>query len=151
MPELASAGPPSVSPGTPEIAASGRTPVPPGTPVVASAKPGDDVDDSPADNPPMESQALLSSSESEPLASSAPPDPQPQRSEFGLIRHNRFSRRNPAPMLEALAAIHRKATAPAPVPSGRAPRDRSPITGDPPDAPPPPSSDHGTPDPGSAT
>ena len=78
--------------------------------------------------------------------------PQPQRK----TRYSRsIGRRTLAPMPEALVAIHRRATAPAPapLPSGRVSRDRSPITGGPPDTPPPPPppSDHGTPDLGSAT
>ena len=72
--------------------------------------------------------------------------PQPQRT----TRYGRSIGRKPAPMPEALVAIHRRATAPAPIPSGRVSRDRSPITGGPPDTP-PPLSDLGTPDLGSAT
>ena len=60
--------------------------------------------------------------------------PQPQRK----TRYSRsIGRRKPAPMPEALVAIHSRATAPAPIPSGRVSRDRSPITGGPPATPPP--------------
>lgn len=135
MPEFASAGPPAVSPDMPETAAVGLTPV-------SLSTLGADVDNSPVDVL-LDSQPLFSSRET---ASSAP-----SRSEFGSICRHRLSRRNPAPMPEALVAIHRKATAPTPVPLGRATGDRSPIVGDPPDAPPPPPLDLGTPDPGSAT
>ena len=74
---------------------------------------------------------------------------EPPRSQRESRYSRPIARRKPSPMPEALAAIHRKATAPAPVPSGRVARDRSPISGDPPDT--PPLSDHGTPDLGSAT
>ena len=147
MPESASAGP--VPLGTPVSASADPVPTPPGDPELASTQ---STDDSPSEVTPLESQPLFSSSESQPLTSSAASDPKTQRSEsrFGPIHHSIFSRRNPAPMPEALAAIHRKATAPAPIPTGSAARGRSPISGDPPDA----SlllSDLGMPDPGSAT
>ena len=63
---------------------------------------------------PTESQSLFSTLESPPPLQSA------ESSGFGPIRPpKRFARRTPAPMPEALAAIHRRATMPAPVPSGR--------------------------------
>lgn len=59
--------------------------LPPGDREFASAEP---ADDSPADVTPMESQPLLSSTESEPLGFSVLQDPKPQhsKSRFGLIR-----------------------------------------------------------------
>ena len=145
MPESASAGPTPL--GTPVSASAEAVPTPPGDPELTEP-----TDDSPPDTTPLESQPLFSSSESQSLTSSADPDPKSQRSQsrFGPIRRSIFSRRNPAPIPEALAAIHRKATAPAPIPTGSAARSRSPISGDPPDAS-PPSPDLGMSDPGPAT
>ena len=138
--------------GTPESASAGTNSAPP-----ASAE--DPEIESTADDPkmestadslpdaPPESQPLFFSSEESPASVAVPePDPCPQRpSRRGLV-----SRHTPAPMTEPLAALRRKATTPAPIPSDRGSRDWSPISGDPPDAPPPPS-DLGTFDPGSAT
>ena len=77
---------------------------------------------------------------------------EPSRSQREPRYSRPIARRKPAKIQEALAALHRKVTAPANVPSGRVVRGRSPISGDPPDPPPPsPPSDHGTPDLGSAT
>lgn len=144
-PESASAGPASI--GMPESASADLDP--PGDPERISTEP---TDDSPPDNTPMESQPLFSSSEPQSQTSSLDLDPesQPSKSRFGPMRRSLFSRRNPAPMPEALAAIHRRATAPAPIPTGSASRDRSPVSVDPPDAT-PPLPDLGIPDPGSAT
>ena len=105
------------------------------------------------DNVAMESQPLFSSTEPEPSVElSAPPDPiQQEQSGFGPMRSGRrSSRRHPAPTPEPLLALHRRATNPAPVPSGRAARDISAVSVDSLPAPPSTSSDHGN-DPGSVT
>ena len=116
----------------PESAAAGSTPVP-DTPEPASVGPS-------TAPPDEESQLLFSASEE----SSSPLSQRESRYNRPIVR------RKPAPMPEALAALHRKATAPAPVPTGRVSRDRSPISRDPTDTP-HPLSDHGTPNLGSAT
>ena len=99
----------------------------------------------------MESQPLFSSTEPS-AESSVPPDSiQQEQSGFGPMRSNRrSSRRNPAPMPEPLLALHRRATHPAPVPSGRAARDISAVPADSLPAPPSTSPDHGN-DPGPIT
>ena len=105
------------------------------------------------DNVAMESQPLFSSAEPESSVElSAPPDPiQQEQSGFGPMRSGRrSSRRHPAPTPEPLLALHRRATNPAPVPSGRAARDISAVSVDSLPAPPSTSSDHGN-DPGSVT
>lgn len=91
-------------------------------------------DDQLADSLAQGSQALFSS-----LDLSTPQTTPPESSEFGPIRNSRriFSRRQPAPMPEPLMALHRRATAPAPVPSGRA-ATRSTTS----DEPPPPPTSH---------
>lgn len=97
----------------------------------------------------MESQPLFSSTEP---SASTPPDPiQQEQSGFGPMRSGRrSSRRHPAPMPEPLLALHRRATHPAPVPSGRAARDISAVPADSLPVPPSTSSDHGN-DPGPIT
>ena len=82
-----------------------------------------------------------------------PPEPK-EKSGFGPMRSTRrlFSRRHPAPMPEALALLHRRATNPAPVPSGRTARSspavpEESLTGLPPSSD-PGISDPGIPDPG---
>ena len=95
-------------------------------------EPGDDDDDdmdneataddhgNPASEMDVESQPLFSSAESAPA-----PLEQREPSSFGPMRSARrlSGRRQPAPMPEPLQALHRIATSPAPVPSGRAGRD----------------------------
>ena len=85
IPESASAGPDPASLGTPKSASADLVPTPPGDREFASAEP---ADDSPADVTLMESQPLLSSTESEPLGFSVLQDPKPQhsKSRFSLIR-----------------------------------------------------------------
>lgn len=113
--------------------------------VVAENEPADHTGDDVA----MESQPLFSSTEP---SASAPPDPiQQEQSGFGPMRSGRrSSRRHPAPMPEPLLALHRRATHPAPVPSGRAARDISAVPADSLPVPPSTSSDHGN-DPGPIT
>ena len=76
--------------------------------------PSDQPPDQPSDQP-----SEQPSDESPPV----PPEPR-EESGFGPMRSTRrsFSRRHPAPMPEALEALHHRATNPAPVPSGRAAR-----------------------------
>ena len=118
----------------------------------------DDYDDAVAEKEAAdhteESQPLFSSTEPEPTAEpTVPPDPpiQQEQSGFGPMRSGRrSSRRHPAPMPEPLLALHRRATHPTPVPSGRAARDLSAVSADSLSAPPSTSSDHGN-DPGPVT
>ena len=72
--------------------------------------PSDQPSEQPSDQPSGQSPPVLPESK--------------QESGFGPMRTTRrsFSRRHPAPMPEALEALHRRATNPAPVPSGRAAR-----------------------------
>lgn len=78
--------------------------------------PSDQPPDQPSDQP-SQQPSDQPSDESPPV----PPEPR-EESGFGPMRSTRrsFSRRHPAPMPEALEALHRRATNPAPVPSGRA-------------------------------
>ena len=86
----------------------------------------------------MESQPLFSSTEPSAEPSVPPDSIQQEQSGFGPMRSSRrSSRRNPAPMPEPLLALHRRATHPAPVPSGRAARDISAVPADSLPAPPP--------------
>ena len=118
----------------------------------------DDYDDAVAEKEAAdhteESQPLFSSTEAEPTAEpTVPPDPpiQQEQSGFGPMRSGRrSSRRHPAPMPEPLLALHRRATHPTPVPSGRAARDLSAVSADSLSASPSTSSDHGN-DPGPVT
>ena len=113
--------------------------------------PDDEPSEELPDDEPLDTDKELSADKELPDADKESPLDEPPRSQ--RPRYSRpVSRRNPAKMPEALAALHRKATAPAPIPSGRVVRDRSPISGDPADpSPPPPPPDHGIPDLGSAT
>ena len=106
-----------------------------------------------------ESQSLFSSAElpsdqpseqpsDQPSDESPPVPPEPkEESGFGPMRSTRrsFSRRHPAPMPEALEALHRRATNPAQVPSGRAARSDPAVPAEPRSGLPPSS------DPGPAT
>lgn len=91
----------------------------------------------PASQMDVESQPLFSSEESAPV-----PLEQREPSSFGPMRSARrlSGRRQPAPMPEPLQALHRIATSPAPVPSGRAGRDAAVPAAL---SPPPPPLDHG--------
>ena len=96
--------------------------------------PGDEGDAAPVSLP------LFSSG-----SDATPSQPPQSASGFGPIRAPKrsFSRRTPAPMPEALIAIHRKATNPAPIPSGRKGRGDGGSVGDPPVPPSLPQSDPG--------
>ena len=119
-------------------------------------------------NDAVESQILFSSVEvsdqpshqpsdqfSEPPAdqpSDQPPPESKEESGFGPMRTTRrsLSRRHPAPMPEPLEALHRRATHPAPVPSGRVARPDPAVPAESRSGLPPPS-DPGIYDPGPAT
>ena len=105
----------------------------------------------PSDQPPDQPSDQLSDQPSgQPSDESPPVPPEPKvESGFGPMRTTRRSRR-PAPMPEALEAIHRRATNPAPVPSGRAARSDPAVSAEPRSGL-PPSSDPGIFDPGPAT
>lgn len=108
--------------------------------------PSDQPPDQPSDQP-SEQPSDQPSDESPPV----PPEPR-EESGFGPMHSTRrsFSRRHPAPMPEALEALHRRATNPAPVPSGRAARSDPAVPAEPGSGL-PPSSDPGIFDPGPAT